>query len=319
MILDIESHLEFSYNGFISESSMELRIEPMSSVHQTVRSFYIGVGPVTKVFRYTNWLNAPVHYFNISEYHNKIKVISRSVVETHPKHPPLVAAADYLTPDLVSGPLLDFITFSSLVLDSHALRAFSSGVKGETVGEVVQSASDIISAHMEYRSETTNVSTTTDEVLGHRSGVCQDFAHLMLGVLRCHRIPCRYVSGFLHVDAAKDRPSESHAWVEFYSPNLGWCGYDPTHRCVPDERHVAVAVGRDYHDVAPNRGIYVGNAQERLRVAVVTRVIDEKSLFDIREEIGKIEVPVYAEMPVVPRKNAEYSAIAAQQQQQQQQ
>jgi transglutaminase-like putative cysteine protease len=319
MILDVEHHLEFTYGGFISESSMELRVEPLTNIHQTVRSFYIAVGPVAKVFRYTNWHGSSVHYFNISDYHNKIKVISRSVVETHPKHPPLIAAADYVQGDPVVGPLLDFITFDSLVVRSEALSLFASVVSGETLGELVQAASDAISARLEYRPEITNVSTTIDEVLSHGYGVCQDFAHLMLAVLRYHGVPCRYVSGYLHVDAAKDRPSESHAWIEFYSPSLGWCGYDPTHRCVPDERHVMVAVGRDYHDVAPNRGIYVGNAAERLRVAVVTKVVDEKSWFEIREEIGRLEVPVYAELPPPPRLTNEYSAIAAQQQQQQQQ
>ena len=315
MILDIEHRLNFAYSGFISESSMELRVEPVSNQHQTVRSFYIAVGPATKVFRYINWLGAPTHHFSITEYHSEIKVISRSVVETHPKHPPLdviLDAVEDLHPD---GPILDSLMFTSLVTDSAKLREFCAGVDTSApLGGVVQQVVDLVASHLTYTAEVTTVATTSDEVLDHPSGVCQDFAHLALAALRSLGIPCRYVSGYFHV-SEPTRPSESHAWIEFYSPTYGWCGYDPTHSCIPDERHVIIAHGRDYNDAAPNRGVYVGNATESLKVEVKTTETEPTSPLDLRDDIGRIEVPVYAEFPQITRTSAPTDQMVAQQQQ----
>lgn len=317
MILDIEYSLNFTYSGFISESSMELRVEPSSNNHQTVRTFYIAVGPITKVFRYINWLGAPTHHFSITEYHREIQVISRSVIETHPKHPTLDAVMDAIEDIPTDGPILDSLMFTSLVLDSSKLRDFCSGIDTSApLGGVVQQVADLVAHHMTYIPEVTTVATTSDDVLDHQSGVCQDFAHLSLAILRALGIPCRYVSGYFHV-AEPTKPSESHAWIEFYSPTFGWCGYDPTHSCVPDERHVIVAHGRDYNDAAPNRGVYVGNATETLKVEVKTTEIEPASPLDLRDDIGRIEVPVYAEFPQVSRPESLSHQMASQQQQQQ--
>ncbi|OWU65309.1 MAG: hypothetical protein CBB60_005370 [Armatimonadetes bacterium Cent15-Ar3] len=315
MILDIEHRLNFTYSGFISESSMELRVEPTSNQHQTVRSFYIAVGPVTKVFRFINWLGAPTHHFSITDYHKEIQVISRSVVESHPKHPGLEEILDSVEDIPTDGPILDSLMFTELVVDSEKLRQFCSSVDtSATLGGVVQQVAELVNQHMTYVAEVTTVATTSDEVLDHQSGVCQDFAHLALAMLRSLGIPCRYVSGYFHV-SEPTKPSESHAWVEFFSPSFGWCGYDPTHGCLPDERHVMIAHGRDYNDAAPNRGVYVGNAAESLKVEVKTTEAEPTSPLDLRDDIGRIEVPVYAEFPQFTRSATPSDQMVAQQQQ----
>src|SRR5581483_5783690 len=137
---------------------------------------------------------------------------------------------------------------------------------------------DALSAHInrsfEYRPQTTDVYTGVDEVIKLRSGVCQDFAHLFISVCRALGVPCRYVSGYIHSGAGRQGAGASHAWAEAFVEGLGWIGYDPTNPVRAGDHHVRVGIGRDYHDVAPTRGTYVGSGQETMAVEVVTRPAD---------------------------------------------
>ena len=143
----------------------------------------------------------------------------------------------------------------------------------------------------------------------------------MLGLLRLRQIPCRYVSGYLHVDADEGEVAQSHAWIEFYSPAAGWIPFDPTTNREIDERYVVVGHGRHYDDVPPNKGIYRGNADEALEAQVVTRPSIPRAISALYEEMEHIDVPVYPEIPE-RRRDRGILVIedpAEQQQQQQQQ
>jgi transglutaminase-like putative cysteine protease len=120
-------------------------------------------------------------------------------------------------------------------------------------------------AHLKYERGVTNVNTTAPEVLKLGCGVCQDFSHLMLAACRCQMLLARYVSGYLYNNGFS---TATHAWVDVYIPDRGWVSLDPTHDCEQNERYVRVAVGRDYADVPPTRGVFVGNAKEEMEVAV---------------------------------------------------
>ena len=123
----------------------------------------------------------------------------------------------------------------------------------------------------DYVPKSTRVDSPIDDALRARAGVCQDFAHIMMALVRTLRIPCRYVSGYLYHGAKnQDRSSEgaSHAWVEAFLPDLGWVGFDPTNNLIVGERHIRAAVGRDYADVPPTRGVFRGDAESELAVAV---------------------------------------------------
>jgi transglutaminase-like putative cysteine protease len=112
------------------------------------------------------------------------------------------------------------------------------------------------------------VTTAVDEVLRLRSGVCQDFAHLFIAVARAMGVPARYVSGYVYSGSGATSVGASHAWAEAWVPGRGWLGYDATHPVRAGEQHVRVAVGRDYRDAAPTRGVYVGAARGQLDVRV---------------------------------------------------
>ena len=124
---------------------------------------------------------------------------------------------------------------------------------------------------MKYERGATDVHTTAIEALSLGRGVCQDFAHLMLAVCRCVKIPARYVSGYIHDPKfdSTETNAASHAWVDVFTPERGWVSLDPTHVCEQTDRYVRVAVGRDYADVPPTRGIYKGKAKESLSVDVM--------------------------------------------------
>ena len=121
--------------------------------------------------------------------------------------------------------------------------------------------------------DATTVSTSVDEVLQDRRGVCQDFAHLMLACLRAHGLPARYVSGYLLTEPAPGRPrlmgvDASHAWVAAYSPCHGWVEFDPTNDQLADARYITLAWGADFADVVPLRGVILGGGEQTLDVAV---------------------------------------------------
>ena len=154
-------------------------------------------------------------------------------------------------------------------------------------------------------------------MLAHGKGVCQDFTHLMLAILRSLHMPARYVSGYIH---RPNKESQSHAWCEVWLPDLGWVGVDPTNDQVVDERFVKVAIGRDFTDVPPNKGLFRGKAEQSIFVRVETRILDSLPSLSWQEQLPPLQTPLTA--IVSPRRAAamvtEDDTGSEQQQQQQQ-
>ena len=139
--------------------------------------------------------------------------------------------------------------------------------------EAITALMHAIHRDFEFDPNATTVSTSVDEVLHQRAGVCQDFAHLMLACLRGHGLPARYVSGYLLTNPPPGRPrlmgvDASHAWVAAYSPARGWVEFDPTNDTLADERYITLAWGADFADVVPVRGVIIGGGRQQLDVAV---------------------------------------------------
>jgi transglutaminase-like putative cysteine protease len=300
MFLEIDHRLSFSYDAFIRESFLELRMQPKTTTRQALHSFVLAVGPPTSVSRYRDWNGNLVYHFTIVSYHDRIEVSASSVVRTEAATPGLADATDrHPLPD-PPYPLLDFMAFDGPVRNGAALGAFAEGVPilpTATLGEQVAAFGRHIQEHFTYRKNVTRYDSTTDEFLELRAGVCQDFTHLMLALLRRRGIPCRYVSGYLHVESESGQAAQSHAWIEFHSPGAGWIPFDPTHNREIDERYVIVGHGRHYDDVPPNKGIYRGNAEETLEAQVFTRPSAPKAIAALNEEMQHIDVPVFPEIP----------------------
>ena len=297
MLLDVEHRMSFSYDAFVREAWMELRVEPRSAAGQLMRSFYLAVGPPSTVERYLDWNGNVVHHFGIGDYHDRVEVVARSLVETRPA--PLALDELALPPGGPEGALLDFVVLGGPVQRSEALVELEGAVSAPAsaaLGEQIRAIGALILERFEYRKGVTDAQSTTEHFLEEGAGVCQDFAHLALGLLRLRNVPARYVSGYLHVGEGEE-PAESHAWVEVHTPSHGWVPFDPTHGIVPDERYVTVAYGRHYDDVPPNKGVFWGSAVETMETEVRTRPGSPMDVGALNQQFESIDVPVYREVP----------------------
>src|SRR5206468_4864419 len=321
MHLQVEHRFAFEYDTFISESFLELRVQPKTTPQQAVASFELAVGPPTSVHRYRDWNDNLTHHFTITKFHDRIAVAARSLVETR-VWSVAIGSLTERPADAPSYALRDFLEFGGPVELTPALRAAHRAIglaPTAAIGEQVLALGSYIHEHFEYRKNVTAYDSTTEDFLKIGGGVCQDFAHLMLGLLRLRQIPCRYVSGYLHVERKKREPSQSHAWVEFHAPAAGWVSYDPTHNRPVDERYVVVGHGRHYDDVPPNKGIYRGTARETLAAEVYTRLVTGTAIPRLSEDVRAIDLKVFATAPARRPAPAVPSAAEEQAQQQQQQ
>jgi transglutaminase-like putative cysteine protease len=267
--LEIVHATRFRYSAPIAETVMEVRLRPIDGNGQHCLDFELDVSSKIQPRAYRDGYGNNVHYFNLVQPHRRLSVIGRSVVETGGE------------PDADPGEdlVLDFLRFRSPVKDVPGVRELASrhAIAHPTSGASVEQALDeltlSISRDFAYDRAVTNVYSAVDEVLALRAGVCQDFAHLFIAVARAMRVPARYVSGYIHVPRETGVSGASHAWAEAWVPGKGWVGYDATHPIRTTDHHVRVAIGRDYSDAAPTRGIYVGGASGTMDVSVRTRQI----------------------------------------------
>ncbi len=318
MLLSIEHNLRFQYSAFVRESHMEIRVEPRALARQSVHDFDLAIGPHAQPSRHEDWMGNALHWFSITDYHERVEVACRSLVETSPpdRDP---QSLDVLVRDIpIQRDTWDYIQFGGPVVQSDRLQMLADGLqlsRCETVGSIVSNLAASLKDRIAYRPLVTHAHSTSDDALEAEAGVCQDFAHIALGLLRLQGVPCRYVNGYLHVENAAT-PSESHAWIEVWTPGYGWVGFDPTHACSVGERYVVIAYGRNYADVPPNRGIFRGAAEELLSVEVHTSAVERRE----RHHAGApliMEVPVFAEAPDRAAVHEQRGDEAAAQQQQQ--
>ena len=267
MKLEIVHSTQFRYTGPIAESVMEVRLQPMNGAGQRCLDFALEVSSGIKPRSYTDGYGNHVHYFNLVKPHTGLSITSRSTVETGLAHGPEPGE------ELVQ----DFLRFRSPVKDVPGVRELASerAIADSTSAQATERALDdltlAISRDFAYDRAVTNVYSSVDEVLELRAGVCQDFAHLFIAVARAMGVPARYVSGYIHLPGDKGATTASHAWGEAWVPGKGWIGYDATRPVRTSEHHVRLAVGRDYTDAAPTRGIYIGSATGSMKVSVRTR------------------------------------------------
>lgn len=260
----------FTYSEPITESVMEVRLEPAAGFGQLLLDFKLSVMPRVAVGRYMDGFGNAVHHFTIQGPHRRLKVIAHSVVET----PPAAPAGD------PEGGLVpsDLLRFRPPVVDVGGVRRLArryrapAGAPVSAVVAALDALAEGISREFTYDTQSTDVSTAVDRVLQLKAGVCQDFAHLFIAVARAMDVPTRYVSGYVHDGNPGTRVGASHAWAEAWLPGLGWIGYDATHPIRTGPRHIRVAVGRDYRDAAPTRGVYVGAAVSQMEVTMRTRL-----------------------------------------------
>jgi len=270
MKLEIVHSTRYRYTAPIAETVMEVRLRPMDGNGQRCLDFRLELSHGVKARTYVDGFGNHVHYFNLVRPHTGMSVISRSTVET---------GLDF---DENPGEELvqDFFRFRSPVKDIEGVRELARrhAIEDPTSPESVERALDeltaTISREFTYDTTVTNVYSVVDDVLTLKAGVCQDFAHLFIAVARAMGVPARYVSGYIHLAKRGNKATAaSHAWAEAWVAGRGWIGFDATHPVRTTPHHVRLAVGRDYTDAAPTRGVYVGSAGSTMSISVKTRAL----------------------------------------------
>jgi transglutaminase-like putative cysteine protease len=316
MILEVQHETRFTYSEPVTESVTELRMEPGSDADQSCRSFHLTVSPSTELFRFHDGFGNSVHHFNLLTPHPEVRILAASIVETHPRARDLAASRAAYPLDLARADLdvLDFVKFRGPVRPSPRLAPLLEALRpqpGTSAAELPVRVSHYIHEHFQYAPYVTLASSPIDDVLEQGKGVCQDFTHLMIALLRSFEVPARYVSGYIH---RQNQESQSHAWCEVWLPDVGWTGIDPTNDCLVTEHFIKVAVGRDFTDVPPNKGIYRGRGQEAIFVRVETRGLESLPSLSWQEQLPPLNVPLTA---ILNRPRAE--AVPDDQEAQQQQ
>jgi transglutaminase-like putative cysteine protease len=287
MKLQVFHRTHYAYASPVRESFNEARLQPTNADGQICHSFVLAVQPPTQLSHYLDFQFNWVHLFDVNEPHSSLTIEATSVVTTSaqlllPEDQPSTPLADMEGSCGQLERCHDFLQSSRFVEPSpEAWRLGIDISHGLTdTWQVAQAIMQHIHREFAYSPTATNVHTHMREVLRLKRGVCQDFAHVMLGVCRALKIPARYVSGYLYNGPADQLrgAQASHAWVEVYLPGLGWHGLDPTNNGQPDERYVKIAVGRDYSDVTPIKGTYRGTPERKLSVDVLVTALDAVSV-----------------------------------------
>lgn len=253
-------------------------MQPRSEGPQRCVNFSLSTSPRARVLAYRDDLGNVIHHFDVPGRHGHLTITAQSLVEMQPM--PLLPDSlgsdawqqldlmtandvyyDYLAPSLYVQPVPEL---GNLARTLHLER-------GRDPLSMLRRLTTAMYEHFDYAPQSTTVDTPIAEAITAGRGVCQDFAHITLGLLRGVGVPCRYISGYLfHRSDGHDRSSvdATHAWIEALLPDLGWVGFDPTNNLQAGERHIRTAVGRDYADVTPTRGVYKGKAESELAVSV---------------------------------------------------
>jgi len=274
----------FRYDAPVSESVMEVRMQPRTESVQRCLRFELATTPRSRVFAYQDPEGNVVHHFDVPARHRELTVVAESVVEfVSDIEIPITGEPSMWAELQAAGTrerFFEFLEPSHFARPTEALVAFGRDLQLSRDVDpltLVRRLKHQVYEAFEYAPQSTSVDSPIDDALASRRGVCQDFAHVMIALVRGMGIPCRYVSGYLFHDQRSDERSvdgASHAWVEAWLPTLGWVGLDPTNRTLAMDRHIRVAIGRDYYDVPPTRGAFKGNARSELGVAVRVQTTD---------------------------------------------
>lgn len=279
MYYSIRHLTKFLYSNPISESMMETRMHPCSDQNQRCLTFHLSVSPRCRVFSYRDHLANHIHHFDIPGQHPQLVIVAESLVEVQAP----IQIPSFLAPDawaeldslVEQGDYWEMLLPSQFATPTESLEELAAKLDVRRRDDplmVLHQLNQQIYEYFDYKPKSTKVDSPIDLALSTKAGVCQDFAHIMTALVRTKlRIPCRYVSGYLyHGERDHDRSlhSATHAWIEVLLPQFGWVGFDPTNWLVARDRHIRTAIGRDYADVPPTRGVFRGQAASELTVAV---------------------------------------------------
>ena len=291
----------YRYTEPVSLCHNLLHLAARDTPRQSSHHHQLLIQPVPAVSTHrTDYFGNPESYFTIQEPHPLLTMTAVNLVRIRPLTPSPLTSAEKgrggppweEVPALLARPNMpedleacQFLFDSTYVRRNRELADYArpSFPRGRPVAEAVLDLTRRIHTDFHYDKTATTTTTPVLDVLHHRHGVCQDFAHLQIGCLRSLGLAARYVSGYLQTSPPPGQPrligaDASHAWLSCYCPGSGWLDVDPTNNLVPAERHIVLAWGRDYDDVSPIKGVILGGGRQEVTVAVDVTLIENESL-----------------------------------------
>jgi transglutaminase-like putative cysteine protease len=278
MEFTIAHQTAYYYETPVKESYTVLHLQPRSDNNQFCTKYALRISPEAWVHRYVDRFANNVEHFEILPGHGSLSITATSLVVTTVPSPvpdPVEATRQLLDADTATPEYYDFIHPSTFVQFTPELEKFLWELPSpsDRLGSWFIEVANAIHESFVYDKTATTVRSTIAESLQQRAGVCQDFTHIMIAVLRAAGVPARYVSGYIFAGDRVLGAEASHSWCEAYLPPYGWFGFDPTNNRLIDDQFVKIAIGRDYGDVSPVRGLYKGSSESSLSVNVEMEVL----------------------------------------------
>lgn len=280
----IQHITRYTYDGMVRDSANQIILFPIVDVNQDVLKHELTITGNPLVDTHIDYYGNEVGSFTYLEKHNRMVITSDVLVVTHAKELPAddVPAQEQwekLTSLQYVVPYIDFLKHDYFEAQTNLMAVIESEKQaGDTPFKTALRFCDYVYRNFEYLPGVTTVESTIDEVLQLKAGVCQDFAHILVLMLRLLNIPARYISGYICPNHNGMRgEGATHAWAEVYLPDFGWLGIDPTNNCIANETHVRLAVGRNFSDCSPVKGVYKGSSGHLLEVKVSVEYRDQPS------------------------------------------
>ena len=289
MVFDITHVTNYTYGHPAAEAYGEARLTPPNLPSQKVLSHRLIINPETKASPYVDHYGNTVHFFSLPYRHKKLSVSNQMTVETRAVERP-AASLELSIQEVrqifssVLTDVFDFLQPTEVVeIGKEAVQWARRYLRGDVpLGEGLQRLNEAIHDSFDYKKGVTDNATTLSAIWKEKKGVCQDFAHVGLSILRTAGLPSRYVCGYIETDPprAGDKALTgavaTHAWIEVLAPGMTWVSIDPTNRQWCNERYVAVSYGRDFRDATPLRGTFKGSGGQVMTVKVTMKRRGEK-------------------------------------------
>ncbi len=292
MLFEIVHRTEYRYGHPASEAYIEARLTPPTLPGQSVVEHTIDFSPANPVSTYRDYFHNEVTFYSLTLRHERLVIANNLIIRTREVPRPdealgvTIAEARQLFVSKLTD-IFDYLQPTPAVPTGHpAMEWARRYLPGDApLGEAIETLNRFIHEKFRYLPGSTDNSTPLATVWKQRAGVCQDFAHIMLSVLRTAGLPARYVCGYIESEPVKPRPDArklvgwmaTHAWVEVLTPGMIWVALDPTNDQWCGPRHVTVSYGRDFADATPIRGTFKGSGAKDLKVKVFMKRLSEKA------------------------------------------
>lgn len=266
---------EYRYDGAVRDQHNAVRVRPYADGAQRVEGFDFITKPNARLHRFPDYFGTSVIQFSIAEPHDRLSIWAESRVATAEPELPVDSGWEALSSHAYDQLGAEYLLALTPAPGEERIAALAAEVRGETPLETLTNVFEMIPDRFEYRAGVTYVGSTVDDLLDAGAGVCQDFSHLAITLLRRNGIAARYVSGYLFApngDSERSAEVNTHAWLEALLPSedreLCWIAADPTNRKLAGSDYVKIGHGRAYSDVPPIRGVYLGAAESEFEVRV---------------------------------------------------